>query len=300
MELDNGLLSLQNWINEAQNKRVDFLEYCLDLQARELEITPETLLERMIKMLEVMEESIATGLSGIPSKGGLVGGNAQRLQQSIKENGTFILGDTLLTAVTYAIAVGEANAAMGRIVAAPTAGASGILPAVLFTLKDTRGVSMTELAKGLIVAGVIGMVIAARATLSGAEGGCQAECGSGAAMAAGAAVALCNGSPEAVGHAVAIALKNMLGLVCDPVAGLVEVPCVKRNAGAVSQALTAAEMALAGIKSIIPVDEVIDAMKSVGQSLHCSLKETAQGGLAVTPTGQVLAEKILRKSPSDR
>jgi len=300
VELDNGLLSLQNWINEAQNKRVDFLEYCLDLQARELEITPEALLKRMIKMLEVMEESIATGLSGIPSKGGLVGGNAQRLQQSIKENGTFILGDTLLTAVTYAIAVGEANAAMGRIVAAPTAGASGILPAVLFTLKDTRGVSMTELAKGLIVAGVIGMVIAARATLSGAEGGCQAECGSGAAMAAGAAVALCNGSPEAVGHAVAIALKNMLGLVCDPVAGLVEVPCVKRNAGAVSQALTAAEMALAGIKSIIPVDEVIDAMKSVGQSLHCSLKETAQGGLAVTPTGQVLAEKILRKSPSDR
>jgi L-serine dehydratase len=139
------------------------------------------------------------------------------------------------------------------------------------------------------------MVIASRASLSGAAGGCQAECGSAGAMAAGAIVSILGGTPDQIGHAVAITLKNMLGLVCDPVAGLVEVPCVKRNAGAVAQAAAAAQMALAGIESVIPVDEVIDAMDSVGNSMHCSLKETAQGGLAITPTALALTEKIFGK-----
>jgi L-serine dehydratase len=181
---------------------------------------------------------------------------------------------------------------MGRIVAAPTAGASGTLPAVLFSLAKARGFSQSELAKSLVVAGAIGMVIASRASLSGAAGGCQAECGSAGAMAAGAAVELYGGSPEQVGEAVALTLKNMLGLVCDPVAGLVEVPCVKRNAGAAAQAMVAAEMSLAGIRSVIPVDEVIDAMAAVGAAMPCSLKETAQGGLAATPTAQEWTRKL--------
>jgi len=243
-------------------------------------------------MLTVMEESIAAGLKGPRSKGGLVGGNAQKLQTYTISRSQTMMGSFMAKAVAYALAVGEANAAMGRIVAAPTAGASGVLPAVLVALKEERGFSKAELAKGLVVAGAIGMVIASRASLAGAAGGCQAECGSAGAMAAGAMVSLLGGTPAQAGHAVAITFKNMLGLVCDPVAGLVEVPCVKRNAGAVAQAVIAAEMALAGIESVIPVDEVIDAMESVGQSMHCSLKETAQGGLAVTPTALAWTEKI--------
>jgi L-serine dehydratase len=199
-------------------------------------------------------------------------------------------------AVMIALAVGEANASMGRIVAAPTAGASGTLPAVLFSLAEARGLQRPALAKALVVSGAIGMVIASRATLSGAAGGCQAECGSAGAMAAGAAVELYGGNPEQVGQAVAMTLKNMLGLVCDPVAGLVEVPCVKRNAGATAVAMVAAEMALAGIESVIPVDEVIDAMSAVGSAMSCTLKETAQGGLAVSPTGLAWADKIFNRS----
>ena len=191
-----------------------------------------------------------------------------------------------------AIAVGEANASMGKIVAAPTAGASGIIPAVLFTLQEQLDLNDSQLIKGLIVAGGIGLVIASRASLAGAIGGCQAECGSGAAMAAGMAVYLAGGSNAQIANAVAITLKNMLGLVCDPVAGLVEVPCIKRNAGATAQALVSAELALLDIVSVIPVDEVIDAMKQVGDALPCSLRETAQGGLAITPTALKLNKQI--------
>ena len=165
------------------------------------------------------------------------------------------------------------------------------MPGVLFSLQKNYNLSDEELAEGLAVAGSIGLVIANRSSLSGAMGGCQAECGSAAAMAAGAAVDLLGGSPQQVGHAVAITIKNLLGLVCDPVAGLVEVPCIKRNAGAVAQALTAVEMSLAGIASFIPADEVIDAMKEVGDRMPCSLKETAGGGLASTPTALAWAEK---------
>ncbi|HEY3425364.1 MAG TPA: L-serine ammonia-lyase, iron-sulfur-dependent, subunit alpha, partial [Negativicutes bacterium] len=210
--------------------------------------------------------------------------------------GESIVGSIMSKAVMIALAVGEANASMGRIVAAPTAGASGTLPAVLFSLAEARGLRRPALAKALVVSGAIGMVIASRATLSGAAGGCQAECGSAGAMAAGAAVELYGGNPEQVGQAVAMTLKNMLGLVCDPVAGLVEVPCVKRNAGATAVAMVAAEMALAGIESVIPVDEVIDAMSAVGSAMSCTLKETAQGGLAVSPTGLAWADKIFNRS----
>lgn len=285
-------LSLAEWIIAAETQSLPFAEFCLTLQAKQTELSAEEVIGRMETMLAVMEEAITAGLQGLRSKGGLIGGDAKKLQQYMQSRQKTLTGDFGGKAVAYALAVGEANAAMGRIVAAPTAGSSGVLPGILFALKEEYGFSHRQLAKGLIVAGAIGMVIASRASLAGAAGGCQAECGSAGAMAAGAMVTLLGGTATQAGHAVAITIKNMLGLVCDPVAGLVEVPCVKRNAGAVAQAIIAAEMALAGIESVIPVDEVIDAMDSVGKSMHCSLKETAQGGLAVTPTGLALTDKI--------
>lgn len=285
-------LSLQHWIDEASGHAVTFGDYCLKTQAEELEMPGEQVLGRMEKALEVMAEAVKHGLEGKHSRSGLVGDEGRKMQSVLDERPEgYLLGATVSQAIMMSLAAAGSNACMGRIVAAPTAGSSGVLPGVLFALGNAFGFDRKELAKSLVVAGCIGRVIASRATLSGAEGGCQAECGAAAAMAAGAAVDLCGGTPDQVGHAVAITLKNMLGLVCDPVAGLVEVPCVKRNAGAAAQALVAAEMALCGISSAIPVDEVIDAMASVGHSMPCTLKETALGGLAATRTGRRLAEK---------
>lgn len=283
--------SLQRWLDAAELLRVPFISYCLEEQRRSLDVSEQELMVRLIETLQVMEEAIAFGLTGAKSKGGLAGGDAVKMQ-SLLANGGPLSGSVVAGAIIRALAAAEANAAMGRIVAAPTAGSSGVLPAVLFTLKENKNFTNESLAGGLAVAGSIGMVIASRASLSGASGGCQAECGSAAAMAAGAAVALCGGSSKQVGWAVAIALKNMLGLVCDPVAGLVESPCVKRNAGAAVQALVAADMALAGISSVIPVDEVIDAMAEVGALMPCALKETARGGLAATPTARRCQEQL--------
>jgi len=290
-----GGLSLQTWVDEAQEKKVSFGEFCLSRQAGELEIERETLVQRMGKVLLVMEESVIIDQKSAQSLGGLVGGDAERMKAfRTKEHRMSLLGPIAQKAIQYALTVGEANASMGRICAAPTAGSSGVLPGVFLALREERGHSRLDVIRALIVAGTVGLVIASRASLSGAEGGCQAECGSAAAMAAAGAVDLSGGNPDQVGQAVAMSLKNMLGLVCDPVAGLVEVPCVKRNAGAAMQALTAAEMALAGIRSVIPVDEVIDAMGSVGRALPRSLRETAEGGLAATPTGLSLANRLCR------
>lgn len=289
-------LSLNGWIAEAEAKGQSMQEYLIDYNAKELECSKEELLAKMERMLVVIKESIDFGLTGVRSHSGLTGGDAKRLQEASEEKQfSNILGDKAKDAIVYAMAVAEANAAMGRIVAAPTAGASGVLPGVFFALKKHYGLSDQVLAEGLVVAGGIGLVIADRASLAGATGGCQAECGSAAAMAAGAAVAMLGGTPTQVGHAVAIVFKNILGLVCDPVAGLVEVPCIKRNGSCALQALVAAELALAGIGSFIPADETIDAMKSVGDSLPCALKETAGGGMATTPTALAWAKKYFAK-----
>lgn len=287
-------LALLSWIEEAVASDVSFGRYCLQTQAAELEITENVLMQRMQEYLDVMRGAIDYGLTGVRSTSGLSGGDGLRLKNwhSTAQNKNSILGPLTAKAAAYALAANEANAAMGRICAAPTAGSSGVLPAVLFSISEERGSTQEALALALISGGAIGMVIASRASLSGAEGGCQAECGSAAAMAAGAAVDLLGGTPQQVGHAVALALKNLLGLVCDPVAGLVEVPCVKRNAGATMIALLAADMALAGIKSVIPVDEVIDAMAAIGRSMPDALRETGRGGLAATPTGLECAERI--------
>lgn len=295
--MKNDKLSLNRWIAEAQSKNQSMQEFLINYNAAQLETDREKLLAQMGEMLAVMQSSIEHGLTGVRSHSGLTGGDAKKMQNSAVQAGFCdILGEKARDAVIYAMAVGECNAAMGRIVAAPTAGASGVLPGVLFSLKKHCKLSDETLAEGLVVAGGIGLVIADRASLSGAMGGCQAECGSAAAMAAGAATAMLGGTPEQVGTAVAIVFKNILGLVCDPVAGLVEVPCIKRNGACALQALLAAEMALGGIGSFIPADEAIDAMKSVGDNLPCALKETAGGGMAACPTAAAWAKAYFART----
>ena len=291
-------LSWAQMVCEAEDKGLTLIDFLLERSAAQLETDKQSVLERMGGMFRVMEESVAFGMTGVKSNSGLTGGSAKKLkeyietQQSKTQPG--LLGPVVETAVMYALAAAEANAAMGRIVAAPTAGASGILPGVLLALKEKCQVSREKLVEGLVVAGVIGEVIANRASIAGATGGCQAECGSGAAMAAGAVVYVFGGTGKQIGDAVSIVFKNMLGLVCDPVAGLVEVPCIKRNAGSVVQCFLAAELALAGIGSFIPADEAIDAMDKVGRSLPRGLRETAEGGLAMTPTARAWTEKYFK------
>lgn len=291
-------LSWAQMVCEAEDKGLTLIDFLLERSAAQLETDKQSVLERMGEMFRVMEESVAFGMTGVKSNSGLTGGSAKKLkeyletQQSKTQPG--LLGPVVGTAVMYALAAAEANAAMGRIVAAPTAGASGILPGVLLALKEKCQVPREKLVEGLVVAGVIGEVIANRASIAGATGGCQAECGSGAAMAAGAVVYVFSGTGKQIGDAVSIVFKNMLGLVCDPVAGLVEVPCIKRNAGSVVQCFLAAELALAGVGSFIPADEAIDAMDKVGRSLPRGLRETAEGGLAMTPTARAWTEKYFK------
>ncbi|XOQ53459.1 MAG: L-serine dehydratase [Succiniclasticum sp.] len=293
MRLDK--LSWADFVREAEEKKISLFEFLLARTAEELETDKASVLARLSDMLKVMEESAAYGLTGVRSNSGLTGGNARKMSEAFprKENERFVklLGPLASDAVMYATAVTECNAAMGRICAAPTAGASGIVPGVLLALQKHEKLSRTKLVQGLLVAGVIGEVIADRATLAGATGGCQAECGSGAAMAAGAAVYMLGGDGHQIDTAISIVFKNVLGLVCDPVAGLVEVPCIKRNAGCTVQALLAAEMALLGVTSFIPADEAIDAMEQVGRSLPHGLRETAEGGMATTPTALAWARK---------
>lgn len=258
-------------------------------EAEERGTEPEAVRGQMAQALSVMREAIARGLSGAAaSRSGLTGGDARRVSES--ERGP--IGGAFARAIAASLATAEVNAAMGRIVAAPTGGASGVLPAVIMTLAEKYSSSDEELVDALFAAGGVGGVIAARATLSGASGGCQAEIGSGAAMAAAAAVQLLGGSVEESGHAASLALQGLLGLVCDPVAGLVEVPCVVRNATGTAVALSAAEMALAGVEFPIPFDEVVDAMGQVGRSIPPSLRETALGGLATTPSACRIVEEM--------
>ncbi len=260
---------------------------------RELELgdmDAPALRAEMARNLSVMRASVKKGLEEAPrSVSGLSGGDAQKLDAYAK--GAFT-GPLLAHAAAASMAVVEVNAAMGRIVAAPTAGASGILPGTLLAAGRSRGWSDEQLLDGLFTAAAIGAIIAASATLAGAEGGCQAETGSGAAMAAAAIAELSGAKPPAALDAAAIALKNVLGLVCDPVAGLVECPCIKRNAIGAANALLSADLVLAGVGSTIPFDETVAAMRSVGRSLPADLRETARGGLAATPTGRKIAESL--------
>ena len=285
--------SIQELVDKAKKKGKLISELVLEDQARQMEQPQEELFEQMRASLQVMAEAAAKGLTAVSkSASGLSGGDANKMRQAV-DAGRSLSGKVLSETLAKALAIAEVNACMDRIVAAPTAGSCGIIPAVLLTLKEENNLAEDQVVMSLFTAAGLGMVIARKASISGAEGGCQAECGSAAAMAAAAAVELMGGTPQMCAHACAMALKSVLGLVCDPVAGLVEVPCVKRNASGAANALIAAEMALAGIESTIPVDEVIGAMKAIGDAMPKSLKETAEGGLAATPTAKKIAREIL-------
>lgn len=275
----------------AQSKNMKISEVMIN---QEVEITGksrEAILKQMGINLEVMEQAVEKGIQGVKSHSGLTGGDAVLLQKYI-EKGNFLTGKTILDAVSKAVATNEVNAAMGTICATPTAGSAGVVPGTLFAVRDKLNPTREQMIEFLFTAGAFGFVVANNASISGAAGGCQAEVGSASGMAAAAIVEMAGGTPSQSAEAMAITLKNMLGLVCDPVAGLVEVPCVKRNAMGAANAMVAADMALAGITSRIPCDEVIDAMYKIGQSMPVALRETAQGGLAATPTGRELEAKI--------
>ncbi|MFJ7735273.1 L-serine ammonia-lyase, iron-sulfur-dependent, subunit alpha [Lysinibacillus sp. NPDC097287] len=252
----------------------------------------EEIMAQMDHNLTIMEEAVERGLKGVQSVTGLTGGDAVLIQNYIAQ-GKSLSGDLLLDAVSKAVATNEVNAAMGTICATPTAGSAGVVPGTLFAVKNKLNPTREQMIRYLFTSGAFGFVVANNASISGAAGGCQAEVGSAAGMAAAAIVEMAGGTPQQCSEAFAITLKNMLGLVCDPVAGLVEVPCVKRNAMGAANSLVAADMALAGVTSRIPCDEVIGAMYRIGLSMSPNLKETARGGLAATPTGKAISKAIL-------
>ena len=251
----------------------------------------EQIIAIMEKNLSVMEQSIAEGNEGVTSVTGITGGDAQKLARYLKE-ADFLSGETILSAVRNAIAVNEVNAKMGLICATPTAGSAGVVPGVLMAVRDRLSLTHEQQIEFLFTAGAFGLVIANNASISGAEGGCQAEVGSASAMAAAALVCAKNGTPHQAAQAIAITLKNMMGLICDPVAGLVEVPCVKRNVAGVVNAISSAQLALAGITSVITPDDTIDSMRRIGNDLPSCLKETSKGGLAVTESAKRIMEQF--------
>lgn len=284
--------SVAELVRLAEEKQCKISRVMLEREVALRQQTEEKIMQAMDANLTVMEQAIEKGLKGVQSLSGLTGGDALLLHQYIA-GGNALAGSLVLDAVSKAIATNEVNAAMGIICANPTAGSAGVVPGVLFAVKEKLNPTREQMLEFLFTAGAFGLVIANNAFIAGAAGGCQAEVGSATGMAAAAVVEMAGGTPQQSAEAMAIALKNMLGLVCDPVAGLVEVPCVKRNGVGASSAVVAADMALAGIKSRIPADEVIMAMYEVGRSMPSSFRETAEGGLANTPTGRKLEQLVL-------
>ena len=285
-----ALDSMQEIFEKMQEGQKPFWKVVQDTDVEERQVTPEASIEKMRMTWKAMLETVDTYRGDLRSLSGLVGGDGQRMAE-FAASGKALAGDYLSQVITLALCTAESNACMRKIVAAPTAGACGVLPAVLIPLYR-QGVPEEEIVQGLYVAAGIGAVIAYRACIAGASGGCQAEIGSASAMAAGTLTAIRGGSAEQIGHATAMALKNLMGLVCDPVAGLVEVPCVKRNVVGAVNAASCADMALAGIESRIPVDQVIDCMGDVGHRIPEEFRETALGGLAATPMGQKVKQQM--------
>jgi L-serine dehydratase len=283
--------ALADAIRDAEQRRVTLTAVALHAEAEDQGRSIADIRTALGRALTVMRGAVEQGMTGdLRSASGLVGGDAAKLRTGPAGP---LANTPFRDVLARALAVQEVNAAMGVIVAAPTAGGAGVLPAVLTGLAAANRVSDEKVVDALATAGLIGAVIAERASLSGAEGGCQAETGSGTAMAAGAAVEMLGGTPSQAGHAVALSLQGMLGLVCDPLGGLVELPCVFRNATGSAIALAGIEMALAGITFAIPVDEVIDVMGQIGREMDVRYRETAGGGLAATPTGRRLAKERL-------
>ncbi len=282
---------MEELIEIWQRTREPFDKIVLHWEMLDSGISPEETLAKTEKLFEVMEESYENNKAKeLKTLVGLTGKNAKKMFHYLPNA---FLGEKAFKAAMVAVTVAESNAAMGKIVACPTGGASGVVPGVLLTLRD-NGVKKEKLVKALVVAGAIGKIISMHASLSGAEHGCQAEIGSGTAMAAGAAVYARGGDPRQISSAAALSLKSLMGLVCDPVGGFVEVPCVKRNAAGAVLALLFSDMALAGVESVVPFDEVVEAMAKVGRMLPESLRETGKGGVADTPTAKKLVEVLLK------
>ena len=276
--------SIQQMLEETSSSGLPLWDAIRQADCQRQGISPQQSWDKMAAMLQAMEDADRSYQETDRSHSGLSGGDGGKMARYIRA-GKPLCGPFLSEVMAGALRMGECNACMKRIVAAPTAGACGVLPAVLLPYARQFQAEADRLVEALYVASGFGMVIAARASISGAEGGCQAEIGSAAAMAAPALVHLQGGTPEQMANACAMAVKNLLGLVCDPVGGLVEVPCVKRNVIGAMDALSAAQMALAVIESRVPPDQVLDAMREVGQSLPHTLRETGKGGLAATPFG---------------
>ncbi|WP_217595959.1 L-serine ammonia-lyase, iron-sulfur-dependent, subunit alpha [Cohnella sp. GbtcB17] len=269
--------------------------YMIEEQVRESDQTEEAVFGQMAGYYQIMKEAVRKGTTEeTKSRSGLTGGDAKRVM-AYREHGETALGGEASAALAYALGVSEVNASMGRIIATPTAGSCGIIPGVFVSTQERFGWTDERMVEALFAAGAIGYVIANQSFISGAEGGCQAEVGSAVGMAAGALTELRGGTPEQAVHAVGLALKNSLGLICDPVGGLVEIPCIVRNGFGAVTALAAADMALAGVRSVIPSDEVIGVMKDIGAAMPEAHRETAKGGLAQTPTGKAILSDLRKK-----
>ena len=275
----------------AEQEQVSFWEAIMHNDCKDRQLTKEQSFAQMQAMYQAMKDADAGYDSSLVSASGLVGKDGARLQEYV-ESGKAICGGFMGKVMEKAVKMGESNACMKRIVAAPTAGACGVVPAVFISMQEQYGFSDEKMTEAMYVAAGIGGVIASRAFIAGAAGGCQAEIGSASSMAAGGAAYLMGGDSTAITHAAAIAMKNLLGLVCDPVAGLVEIPCVKRNVSGAMVAVSAADLALAGVESRIVPDEVIDAMREVGMQMPACVRETGEGGLAATPSGVKAKEKV--------
>ena len=286
-----ALDSMKEIFERSARENIPFWEIVLQYDMEERQVSRQASMAKMLSTWQAIQDATDSYTGTQRSVSGLVGGDGLKMRLYARR-GESIGGEFMDEVIVQAISMAESNACMRRIVAAPTAGSCGVVPAVLLPLCEREHYTQHELLEALYVASGIGAVIAYRASISGAAGGCQAEIGTASAMAAGALVSLRGGTNEQIGHAVAMALKNLMGLVCDPVAGLVEVPCVKRNVIGAVNAISAADMALAGIESRIPVDEVIDAMGEVGRRMPVEFRETALGGLAATPTGKAVKERM--------
>ena len=286
-----ALDSMKEIFEAMEDQGLPFWEVILRADMEDRQVSRNQSMAKMLTVWQAMSEAADNYSGRRRSASGLVGGDGMKMRQYTLR-GKAMTGGYVSEVIAEALSMAESNACMCRIVAAPTAGACGVLPAVMLPLCRREKLTQHQILEALYVASGIGAVIAHKAGIAGASGGCQAEIGTASAMAAGALVALRGGTGEQIGHGVAMALKNLMGLVCDPVAGLVEVPCVKRNVIGAVNAVSAADMALAGIESRIPVDEVIDAMGEVGRRMPVEFRETALGGLAATPTGQAVKARM--------
>lgn len=279
-------------IKLCSDKNIPIWKLALESEVEDTNSSESEVMKKMREVLKVMKKSSTAGVkNNRKTLGGIIGGESLKIKKRLESKDT-LCGPLINKAIMKAFSTSQHNASMGKICAAPTAGSSGIIPAAVLTVMEEFDLKEGDALRGLLTSSAVGKVITVNATVSGAEGGCQAECGAAAAMASAAVVEMLGGTPEMALDAASISLKNIMGLVCDPIAGLVESPCSKRNASGVVNALISAEMALAGIKSVIPFDEVVEAMYIIGKDMHSDYKETAKGGIAGTPTGIKIKENI--------